>query len=365
MSGSAASAAGIAGTRGGSCRSGLSSPAIDAKRRHAEEPRAFVDVLVVDLDFLDQRLAHPVRNSGRDLQPDDRAELAPPDFPVDDGKQVVRLLFANFHVHVPGHPERVAADDVHARKEVVQVRGDQVLQRQKILHGRVPRLAADLFQGVEGNEAGKALGDLDARELALSRLGIPGLDREREREVREKRKGMPRIDGQRRQHRKDGLPEIRARTAFDVPVEGLPIVDPDSVLIEQRKQISGQRFGRAGELLAHDLADPRELLARRQPVRTSLADPGLELLVEARDPDHEELVEVAIEDREEFHPLEKGPARVERFVQNALVESEPRNLAVEIQGRIFDVDRNGRGCRVAAGGFFFFRHGTFFLHPGC
>ena len=47
--------------------------------------------------------------------------------------------------------------------------------------------------------------------------------------------------------------------------------------------------------------------AERPSALRSVTD-GLELLVQARDADHEELVEVRVEDREELHPLEERPA---------------------------------------------------------
>ena len=59
---------------------------------------------------------------------------------------------------------------------------------------------------------------------------------------------------------------------------------------------------------------------------------GAELLqlLQARDADLEELVEVARGDAEELQPLEQRHGLVERLREHALVELEQRQLAVDV-----------------------------------
>jgi hypothetical protein len=52
--------------------------------------------------------------------------------------------------------------------------------------------------------------------------------------------------------------------------------------------------------------------------------------LEARHPDHEEFVEIAGRDRQEPDSLEQGMARIGRFFENAAVERESAQLAVEV-----------------------------------
>src|SRR6185312_12055060 len=52
-----------------------------------------------------------------------------------------------------------------------------------------------------------------------------------------------------------------------------------------------------------------------------------------RDADLEELIEVAREDGEELDPLEQGVALIARLEQDAGVEFEPRQLAVQVGER--------------------------------
>ena len=68
-------------------------------------------------------------------------------------------------------------------------------------------------------------------------------------------------------------------------------------------------------------------------------DLGFDLLLEARDPDHEELVEVRPVDRDEFEPLEQRVARVEGLLEDPVVERQPRQLAVDVEPGI--VERPG------------------------
>ena len=70
---------------------------------------------------------------------------------------------------------------------------------------------------------------------------------------------------------------------------------------------------------------------------------GLDLLAQTGDPDLEELVEVAGEDGQELDPLEQRVALVARLVQDARVEVEPRQLAVEVGERRLGAASRGAG----------------------
>ena len=83
-----------------------------------------------------------------------------------------------------------------------------------------------------------------------------------------------------------------------------------------------------------------ELLLGVQAVRADVLDAGPILLQQRRDAHHEELVEVRGDDGEELDALEQGMRRVERLVQDALIELEPAELAVDVERGMLEV------CRV-------------------
>jgi hypothetical protein len=56
---------------------------------------------------------------------------------------------------------------------------------------------------------------------------------------------------------------------------------------------------------------------------------GSDLAAKPGHPDHVELVEVGVEDREEFEALEERIPFVDGFVQNSAVELEPAQLAIQ------------------------------------
>ena len=73
-----------------------------------------------------------------------------------------------------------------------------------------------------------------------------------------------------------------------------------------------------------------ELLGRRAPVGRGSADPRGHLLLEARHPNLEELIEVLAEDGQKLGPLQQGNAVVLSEREHPLVEVEPRQLTIEV-----------------------------------
>jgi hypothetical protein len=212
-------------------------------------------------------------------------------------------------------------DDLHAREQRVEVLGDQVLERHE-------RLAV-----ADRHEARQhLLRHLHARERLQPADRVAHDDAEREREVGDVGERPSQPDRQRRQDREDlaaeALVERRSLLVRDVADAD----DPDPVLGQLGPQLAVEHRALAGDVLAHRLPDRVDRLARRAPVLQRRLDPGVDLVVQARDADHEELVEVGGDDRAELHALEQRDALVLGQLEHALVELEPRQLAVEVQG---------------------------------
>ena len=75
--------------------------------------------------------------------------------------------------------------------------------------------------------------------------------------------------------------------------------------------------------------DGFEHLARRQSAGRAHGDAGGDSALKAGHTHHEELVEVAREDRDEFRAIEHGQVGILRELQDAIVESQPGELPVE------------------------------------
>ena len=77
-----------------------------------------------------------------------------------------------------------------------------------------------------------------------------------------------------------------------------------------------------------------ENFRRAHPVGPDVARLALDLLLDAGDANLEEFIEIRAHDPEKFDPLEQRLGRVLRFFQDAAVELEPAQLAIdEISGR--------------------------------
>ncbi len=151
------------------------------------------------------------------------------------------------------------------------------------------------------------------------------------------RERVHRVDRDRREHRKDVLVEmgIERRQVFGGQLLGLNQCDaccaqprthfvrPDSVALRDQ--------------LVCALADGRELLHRRHAIRRNFLDLAGELRLQPRDPHHEELVQVAGEDRQELQALEQRHSLVARFRDHARVELEPGKLAIDEQARVVEL----------------------------
>ena len=96
-------------------------------------------------------------------------------------------------------------------------------------------------------------------------------------------------------------------------------------------------------------ADRVELLLGAQTVRGDRLDVVPELPKQRRDAHHEEFIQIAGDDGKELHPLDQRMARVLSLQQNPLVEFQPAQLAVDVEGRILQIRRLRPGAGGRAG----------------
>ena len=139
------------------------------------------------------------------------------------------------------------------------------------------------------------------------------------------------VDGQRRQHREDPV--------LEQPLAGLLLL---AVEVVPAHQLDALRRASAGHDLVAEQPAPAARISSRvvdqirsstsrgiRPDAARTATPGRDPALEAGHPDHEELVEVAGEDRQEAGPLEQRQVAVLGQLEHPLVEAQPGQLAVE------------------------------------
>ncbi len=251
-----------------------------------------------------------------DLQAHRRAEPAPQQLLLQRLEEVLRVVLLDLEVLVAGDPEGVDAEHLHAGEEPLEVLADDVLERHE------PLVA-------QGHEPAEDRRHLDPGEVLLVGLGVAHQHGEVEREPGDVGERVRRVDGQRREHREDALLEQLLAGALLVAVEVVPADELDVLLAQRRDDLLGEHLRVPRHQVGGLVPDLLEHLAGHQPGGGADGDAGGDAALEAGHADHEELVEVAGEDRQEPHPLEQRQAVVLGELEHALVEPQPGELPVE------------------------------------
>ena len=275
-----------------------------------------VDLRLVRLEPALEPRDHLGRRGRAHLDPDDVAEATSAKLALHGLEEVGRVV-GDLEVGVARHPEDRALDDLDTGEERRQEVGDDLLERD------VQAATAEL------EEAREALGDLHAREALLAHVGILREDREREREPRDVGERLAGADRERREHGIDLALEALLELRELLRPEILDAADRDPLSGERGTQLALPEPRLQRGQLEDALADPRERLLWREPVRRANRDPRLGLPEQTGDANLEELVEVRGEDRAELHALEERQRLVGRELENASMELEVRELAVE------------------------------------
>ncbi|CAM5359665.1 hypothetical protein SBADM41S_04542 [Streptomyces badius] len=161
-----------------------------------ERPGQRVDLRLGHLQLADQQVQHVRVDGLLDLQPDRRAEAAAHELLLQCLEQVLRVVLLDLQVLVPGDPEHVVRQHLHPREQLLQVRRDDVLDR-------------DVPLGRRLQEAGQQRRDLDPGEVAVAADRVADDDGEVEGEPGDVREGVRGVDGQRGQDGEDTLPGRR------------------------------------------------------------------------------------------------------------------------------------------------------------
>ena len=261
-----------------------------------------------------------------DLEPNGLAEAAAAQLHLDRGQQVVRLFVLHRQVGVAGDPEGDVIHDVHPREQLLEVLGDDLLQRDEPLAVR------------QHHEAGKQRRNLDAGEALLIGGGILDDDTQVERQAGDVGERVTGVHRQGREHREDPPIELLAEPLAVVVVELAPGREDDAGVGQ-----SGDRPDRGRSRPPGPTGPARRALTSsscslgRTTIGAQGAHAGGDLVLESRHPDLEELIEVLAEDRQELDPFEQRRAVVLGQCQHPAVEVQPGHLAVQVGVRCDDV----------------------------
>ncbi len=213
--------------------------------------------------------------------------------------------------------------------------GDDVLERNQ------EELAAVL----ERHEARQDLSrDLDAREDDVAVERVAHQYGEAQREVRDVREGPAGRDRERREGREYRALEVDRELVLVGGVELVDRDEPNPLGGQRGANVAFEAGGQARALFERADADRRDRLGRRHAVLARLLETGVDLVTQAGDPHHVELVEVRCVDRAELDALQQRHVVVLGELEHAVVEVHPRELAVDEELGA----RRLRGARAAS-----------------
>ncbi len=109
----------------------------------------------------------------------------------------------------------------------------------------------------------------------------------------------------------------------------LPVRDPYPARVEQRLHVVFEELHLRGDQLLRAFPDRVDLLPRAHAVRRRARHTGAQLLVQPRDANLEELVQIAAEDREKPSTLERRPTGLPSAREHPRVVIERRELAIQ------------------------------------
>ncbi len=286
--------------------------------RQVQHAGDFVDVGRLDAQAALQQRPCGGRHRALHLQADGRPEAPLAELLLDGHQEVVGLVLLDGQVGVARDAEEVVFQHLHAREEGIQVGRDDLLEQDV-------RALAHLDQARQHGR------HLDAGEAALTGLGVTHRDRQRQRKVADVGEG---VAGVHRQGRQDGEDLVQeAAPQLEAPFLALGVRDDADVVGEEL----GVDAGEGRRMRRHErqdlVADGVQGLGGGQPVGGRIGTAGRQLLLQAGHADLEELVEVVGEDGQEARSLQQRVAGVGGLEQDARVELQPRQLAVDVGQR--------------------------------
>ena len=260
------------------------------------------------------------RHRRLDFETDHRSAPAALEHGLELAHQVFRL-FLDLDLGIADHPEGALPFD--------RIAGEQASDEQagRLLEGNDPRGGRSVGAR-QPDEALGAVGNADQRIHRLAVAGARKVQRNGEAEIGDERERMRRVDGERREQRKDLPQEVILEPALFL-LRDVGAVDQHDALLGQHPAKLEPALLLVGPQHRDRLADAGELLGGGETIRRLGGDAGAQLTLEAGNADHEELVEIIGRNRQEPDPLEQRMGLVGRLFEHPSVEMEPGQLTVD------------------------------------
>ncbi|KWV88505.1 hypothetical protein PFLmoz3_01400 [Pseudomonas fluorescens] len=245
-----------------------------------------------------------------------RIAIAPREqFAAQGTGQVFNVFGVQRQVGVTSQAELVAALDLHALEQVIGVRVDH--RRQEYI---VVASAPYLFRYLDDpRQQTRRWNDRQAR-IAAESVDTFEFDDEVEALVHQQGERVRRVEADRRDDRRNFVPEVTAHPGLDLGGPVTTTNEADLMLFQLRQQDVVEDRVLAVHMAVHQLTDTRQGLVRLQAVGTGLLTGEGDLLLEAGNTDLEELVQVAGENQQEFQPFQQGVGLIQRLLEHADVE---------------------------------------------
>ena len=338
MSGSRRSAAGIPGLER-LVLEFVQDDVVDQRGQPRDVDRAVaaVEVVLGELELLQQERSQAFGAARRHLQADRGAVVALAELALQRLAQVLDLLLVDPQVGVAGDAELRVVDDAAPREQRVQMGMDHRRQH----HERVVVARYGDRQLHQSRQDPRRLDDRD-RGLAAEGVVAGELDDEVEALVDDLRKGVRRVETDRRQQR----PDVALVGAGDPVALGGGKVGPadqvDALARQGRQHLVVQQPVLLGDQRPDLDADLAQQRPRRRCRHAGGRVPAAQLFLDTGDPDLEELVEIAAEDAQEPQAFEQRDVAVRGQRQHAAIECEQRELAIQQRGGSFHRIGGGR-----------------------
>ncbi len=289
-----------------------------------EQTRQLYHVGRIDIELTQEQFEHVLGHVVGNLEAHGRTEAAAREFAFEGLQQIFVAVLLDVEIRITGDSERVMLDDLHSGEQNVEVRSDQLFEREE--EGNLVR-PVDL---VDSDIPVDIVGDFHPREMLARGVQVLHGDSKIQAQPADVRERMGGVHGERGEDGEDLLGEISGQPYLLGLVQIRPTDDRDAFGGKGGKHCLEKDLGLATCEFLCARRDQCELRPRRQPVGRPYRQPCFCAAFEAGDTNHVELVEIGREDRQELRSFEKRDRLVLGEGEYARIEIEPAQFAVEV-----------------------------------